>query len=99
MIPDEDMIKLGDFFEQNFDGTTEISPRKLQQAVMFMIMYFTCHRGRENLYEMTPEMYKVYTDPTGRKYVAQAIDEMDKNYKEDSTDVANAAKMYETPGK
>ncbi len=38
VIPDEDMIKLGDYFEQNFDENTELSPRKLQQAVMFMLM-------------------------------------------------------------
>ncbi len=48
---------------------------------------------------MILETYKVYTDPTGRKHIAQAIDEMDKNHKEDSTEVANAAKMYKTLGK
>ena len=92
------MIKLGDFFYPNFQEEVELSPRKLQNAVMFMLMYFTCCRGRENLYEMTPETYQVYRDPDGCKYVAQAVDEMDKNHKEDCTDFANKAKMYETPG-
>ncbi len=85
VIPDEDMIKLGDYFEQDFSGKVLVNPWKLQQAVMFMVMYFTCRRGRENLYEMTPEMYKIYTDATGKKYVAQAVDELDKNHQMDSS--------------
>ncbi len=62
-------------------------------------MYFTCRKGCENLYDMTPETYKVYKDAAGLKYVTQEIDELDKNHQADSSEVANTAKMYETHGK
>ncbi len=38
-------------------------------------------------------------DAQNRKFVQQNIDELDKNHQLDSTEVANTAKMYETPGK
>lgn len=55
VIPDEDMICLGDYFYQDFDNATEVNPKKLQQAVLFSLMYFTCRHGRENLHDMKPE--------------------------------------------
>ncbi len=38
-------------------------------------------------------------DASGQKYIYQAIDEMDKHHREDSTSHANQGKIYERPGK
>ena len=97
VIPDEDMIKLGNHFHQDFQNGT-IDPKKLQQTVLFCLMYFTCRCSRENLHEMTPKMYHILTDPTGKHYVTQNVDELDKNHQADLTEVANKAKMFEMPG-
>ena len=47
----QDMLKLGKYFEQDF----ELAPdqRKLQQCMMFYIIFFFCRRGQENLHDMT----------------------------------------------
>ncbi len=92
------MIKLGDYFYQDFSADQEFSPKKLQQAVMFSLMYFTCRRGRENLHEMTPQTYKLFQDGDGLEYIMQDIDELDKNHQQDSMEVANKGKMVATPG-
>ncbi len=55
VIPDKDMERLGDYFYQDFNK--EVNPKKLQQAVIYTLIYFTCRRGRENLYDMTPNTY------------------------------------------
>lgn len=99
-IPDEDMLKLGNYFCQEInDPTAILSPKKLQEAVMFFLMYFTCCRGRENIHSMTPNSYEVKTDENSMKYVIQSTDELDKNHQWDSTTPANEAKMYEQQGK
>ena len=53
----------------------------------------------ENLEYMTPGHYKVVVEPDGTRYVIQNIDELDKNHREDCTDLANDGKMYTNPGK
>ncbi len=98
VIPDKDMEKLGEYFYQDFTKDP-VSPKRLLQGTLFSVMYFTCCTGRENLHEMSPKTYQVYTDATGQKYVTQEIDELDKNHQSDSSEVANTARMFATPGK
>ena len=47
---------------------------------------------------MTKNTFKVHFE-NGLRYVKQEIEEFDKNHREDSTELANDSKMYETPGK
>ena len=65
---------------------------------MFNIIYFFCHHGKENLHAMTKYTFKIKVDYEGTRYLQQQeVDEMDKNNHEESTDLANQAKMYENP--
>ena len=96
-INEVDMVKLGHYFLQDFT-TQPISARKLQQCVLFYIIFFICHRGRENIYAMNLDTYKVFKDDNGKKYVQQSIDEMDKNHSADDYTLTNDGKMYENPG-
>ena len=50
------------------------------------------------LYEMKPDTYQIKFDATGKKFLQQTIDKLDKNHQADSTEFANFAKMFETPG-
>jgi len=58
------------------------SPKSLQQFVWFNIMYHLIRRGRENLRLHTKQSFAVRVDLTGRKYVYQEQDELDKNHRE-----------------
>ncbi len=65
-IPDEDLECLITYFYQDFE---EPNPRKLQQAVIFSLMFHTCRRGRENMHEMKPDTYCVEHDAQNCKFV------------------------------
>ena len=41
-------------------------------------MFHLIRRGRENLLLLTKQTFAVQADATGKKYVYQALDEMDK---------------------
>ena len=97
VIEQEDLERIATYFLH--DIVNELDPRKLQKCVLFYIIYFFCHRGRENLYDMSINSFEIGTDPDGRQYIYQAIDEMDKNHRYDSTEVANDGKIYEQTGK
>ena len=90
------MTKLGVYFMHDMEDKPE--PRKLQQCVMFYIIYFFCCRGQEYLHEMTQTTYAVKKDSKGRKYVYQCTDKIDKNHTADDEDETNQGRMYETPG-
>ena len=47
---------------------------------------------------MKPDMYCIENDAQNHRFVKQIIDELDKNHQLDSTEIANAAKMYERLG-
>ena len=98
-IPDEDMNRLGVYFDQDLDEGKAVDPKKLQNAVLFCIMYFLCHWGRENLHNMQKDTFAIYTDASGAEYLAQKWDELDKNHQADSTSIANTGKIYTRPGK
>ena len=76
-ILNDDMTCLGVYFMQDMD--VDISPKKIQQCLMFYIIYYFCRCGRENLSTMKLNTYVVCTDEKGTKYVKQNIDELDKN--------------------
>ena len=91
-----DLERIAEYF--NHDHVTEPNGRKLQQNLIFYIVYFFCRRGRENLYNMTKETFKIKVQPDGTEVLIQAIDEMDKNHGPDDTNRTNDAKVFSTNG-
>jgi hypothetical protein len=67
---------------------------------MFDIMFHLVRRGRENLREQTKDTFAVAVDSQNRRYVYQAVDELDKNHREndDPQDSTTDGRMYEQPG-
>jgi hypothetical protein len=74
-------------------------PKRLQQVVWFNIMLHLIRRGRENLRQLTKHSFAINTDATGRRFVYQAIDELDKNHrgKDNPDDSTGEGRMYERP--
>ena len=95
-ISEEDLKKIGQYFA--VDHVARPSPQILQQCMQFYIMYFFCHRGQENLYEMTQDHFKVHVEPDGTCHVYQNIDEKDKNHGIYDTEATNQGHMYEDTG-
>ena len=56
-IPDEDLFKIGQSFHH--DHMNKPDPKLLQRNVLFYIIYFFCRHGRENLYAMTKDTFKI----------------------------------------
>ena len=96
ILTDPDILALGDYFDH--DHTKCPDPRKLRECVLFYLMYFFCHRGQENLHEMTKDTFSLVTDYDGQQYVQQEVDEKDKNHGISDHEKANQARMYEDPG-
>ena len=65
-ICQENIIKLYDVSGVAFNSCT---PQGLLNKCWFDVMTFLCHRGRENLRQMTRDTFKINTDGTGRKFV------------------------------
>jgi hypothetical protein len=55
-------------------------------------------RGQENLRAMTTETFDISTDSSGKRYIHQKKDELDKNHRDTSTGAVTQGKMYELPG-
>lgn len=94
-ITKADMEKLysGDTFV--FDTDT---PNGLLNKVWFEIMYFLCRRGQENLRTMTKETFALAVDSTGKQYIFQKVDELDKNHRDLNTGAVSQGRMYEQQG-
>ena len=62
-------------------------------------MFHLIRRGRENLRLLTKQTFAVQADATGKKYVYQALDELDKNHrgKDQPDDSPGEGRMYERP--
>ena len=95
-INDIDLERIGEYFQHDYMNKPD--PKKLQQQVIFYILYFFCRRGRENLYEMTQSTFELCTEYDGTQYIKQAIDEVDKNHGPDDPP-SNEGRMYEIEGK
>ena len=74
-------------------------PKSLQQVVWFNLMFHLIRRMRENLRLLTKQTFAVYADATGKKYVSQALDELDKNHrdKRQLDDSPGEGRMYKKP--
>lgn len=96
-IEEEDMHKLSEYFAANLSGPPH--PQKLQEMVLFYIIYYMSRRGRQNLRTMTKETFAVTTDAAGREYIYQAVGELDKNHNESVTTPNSQARIYENKGK
>ena len=96
-ICDEDMAKITAYFEKNM--LSKPDAEKVQEMVVFMIIYYGARRGCENLREMTKDKFKIETDHSdGRRYIRQVIKESDKNHNEKDMSNSNEARIYEQPG-
>ena len=69
VIEQEDLECIATYFLHDYMNAPD--PRKIQKCVLFYIIYFFCHRGRENLYDMTIKTFEVGTDPDGTQYIFQ----------------------------
>ena len=92
-----DLERIAEYFCH--DHMNQPNPRKLQQNLIFYIVYFFCWRGRENLYQMKQNTFQIIVQPDGVEYVVQHVDEMDKNHGPDDTNMTNEGRMYATNGK
>ena len=95
-ISDPDFSKLTSYFLDSMKGPP--NPRKLQEILLFNIIYYCGRRGRENLRQMTKETFAVETDHDGREYIIQVVKECDKNHREDDLKESNEARIYANPG-
>ena len=93
-ITDIDLECIAEYFCH--DHVINPDPRCLQQNIIFYIIYFFCRHGRENLYDMKKNTFKVIIEPDGTEYVVQSIDEMDKNHGIEDTDKSNRGRLYAT---
>ena len=91
-----DLERIAEYFCNDY--VTLPNPRKLQQNIIFFIIYYFCRRGRENLYMMTQNTFEVRAEPDGKEYIFQAIDEIDKNHGPEDVTQTNQGKIYATNG-
>ena len=78
------------------DHMTHPDPRYLQQNMIFYIIYFFCHRGRENVNAMTKNTFRLITESDGTQCVIQESDKIDKNHGFDDTNKTKEGRMYAT---
>ena len=95
-ISDIDLERIAEYFSHDHMSP---DPKKLQQQMIFYVIYFFCRRGRENLYEMLQSTYTLVTNPDGTQFVKQSLDEVDKNHGPDDSRPTNEGRMYPTGGK
>ncbi|CAB4012871.1 PREDICTED: uncharacterized protein LOC105327636 [Paramuricea clavata] len=74
------------------------TPNGLLNKVCFEVMYFLCRRGQENLRAMTIETFELSTVSTGKRYIFQKTDELDKNHRDTTTGTVTQGRMYELQG-
>ena len=92
-----DLERIAEYFCN--DHVTLPNPKKLQQNIIFYIIYFFCRRGRENLYNMQVDTFKILVDSDGTEILIQDKDEIDKNHGPEDYTKTNNAKVYATNGK
>lgn len=102
----EDLDTLSQYFTVNMDGPQVA--KKLQEIVLFNIIYYTGRRGRQNLRTMMKETFQIASDPDGCRFIYQAIKEADKNHQGNDidprkftcpcADQTDQARIYDFPG-
>ena len=91
-ISKEDLEKI-----QSCYNPSSPDPKSLQQVVWFNLMFNLIRRGRENLRLLTKQTFAVQADATGKKYVYQALDELNHRGKDQPDDSPGEGRMYERP--
>ena len=76
-ISEPDLERIAEYFSH--DHMNFPDPKRLQQQVIFNIIFFFCRHGRENLYNMQQNTFEIHTEPDGTQFIHQKIDEIDKN--------------------
>ena len=94
-ITKPDMAKL--YSNETFVFNTN-TPQGLLKKVWFEVMYFLCRRGQENLRAMSKETFQLAVDSTGKRYIYQKVDELDKNHRDLTTGAVSQGRMYELKG-
>ena len=89
-----DLERIAEYFCH--DHVNKPDPRRLQQNLIFYVIYFFCRRGRENLYTMTRDTFEIIIEPDGTEYVIQKSDEIDKNHGIEDTEKTKQGRMYAT---
>ena len=91
-IEPEDILKL--YFRFDIE-----SPKVLLHKVWFDLCLQLCRRGRENMRNMTKSTFAVGADATGRKFIYQVSDELDKNHgaNDNDFDTISEGVLYEVP--
>ena len=92
LISQIDLERIAEYF--CYDHVAKPDARRLQQNMIFYIIYFFCRRGRENLYPMTTNTFQLVVEPDGTEYVIQKSDEIDKNHGIEDTEKTKQGRMY-----
>ena len=95
-IKEADLKALSLYFENNMIAPPNAA--NLQEMVLFNLIYYSGHRGHENLHKMTPKMFGILSDADGHKYIHQIVKEQDKNHCENDMNPSNQARIYKNPG-
>lgn len=95
-IEPEDLPLITQYLQH--DVMNNPDPKKVQQCVLFNIIYYFCRRGRQNIYDFKIDTFQIDCDPDGTHFVFQAIDEQDKNHGIYDDQPANDGRMYKQPG-
>ena len=96
-LTEMDLEKLINYFLTHINGP--LNPRKLQEVILFNVIYYLCRRGRENLRTMKKSTFQIAIDKSdSRSYIYQAEDELDKNHQENDTSITNEGRIYGQPG-
>ena len=92
-ITENDMSKICQYFDRS-------TLQRLQDEVLFNVIYFFGLRGREHLRHLTTDSIKIHEDDSGAKYCELDILLMSKNVKASLNSRENSdhkqARMYET---
>ena len=78
-IEDQDMEKLSTYFINIMQGPPNSA--KLQEIVLFNVIYYMAHQGHENLRQMKKTTFGIDQDCDGKCFIFQKIKEHDKNHR------------------
>ena len=95
-LSNEDLENLFNYFKESMSKPP--NAQKLQEILLFYIIYFTGRRGRENLRVMKKNTFQVAQDSNGRRFIYQAIDESNKNHNEMDDDPSTQGRIYKMQG-
>ena len=95
-ISEINLERIADYFYH--DHVTALDPKRLQQNMPFYIVYF-CQCGRQNLYSMKRDTFKLVVEADGTEYYIQDVNKIDKNHIVDDPNKTNQSHMLATNSK